>query len=200
MRKVRVGIIGNARNIPVPADSRVFSAMCKKALGIISDQLQLSPSEVVLVSGGAAWGDHVAVSLYLRSITETPFSGLELHVPCAWIPLNHAYEDDGVADWRVNPGHLANGLQRVFGTAISRDTLSEIEAARNVGAVVIDSAKGFHARNSAIAAASDYLIAFTSDDVEPISGGTADTWNKFNRGSGRRFHINIPSLIRQMME
>jgi hypothetical protein len=194
MNTVKVGIIGNARNIPPPADAHLFSLMCKKATHIITDQLSLSLSDVVLVSGGAAWGDHVAVALYLE---HRPLAGLELHIPCAWSSSNKAYEDTGSTDWRVNPGHLANSLHRSFAAAVSRETLTEIEMAKHLGAVLVDTDKGFHARNTAIAASSDYLIAFTSDETEPISGGTADTWKKFTRETKRRVHVNIPSLLQE---
>ena len=68
-----------------------FTSMVSTARAIIRQVLQLSPSQVHLVSGGSSYADHVAVVLYLESVlgqaettadavSET-FAGLTLHLP-----------------------------------------------------------------------------------------------------------------------
>lgn len=55
---------------------------------------------IELSSGGAAFSDHIGVVLALKYKCR-----LRLHLPCEF---NGRYVDTGVADWRVNPGRLAN--------------------------------------------------------------------------------------------
>lgn len=79
LRDVRVSVIGSARD----KDENVFKVshwplMMKSAREIIFQEWDLSPENVILVSGGAAWGDHIAVALH----KEFPKTRLELHLPC----------------------------------------------------------------------------------------------------------------------
>jgi len=60
--------------------------------------------EATLVSGGAAWADHIAVVVFLLGNCKS----LSLHLPCAWDVLREQYADTGEFDWRTNPGGTAN--------------------------------------------------------------------------------------------
>lgn len=151
------------------------------------DQLGHPWDGTTLVSGGAAWSDHVAVALFLRQALHTGCA-LELHLPAAW--AGQRFEDSGAKDWRANPGHLANMLHLQFKTQTGLSSLQELQAAKSLGAV-FRVHKGFHQRNTAVAARCDVLIAFTATPGPPQAGGTADTWNKFAKQNRRRFHVSL---------
>jgi len=130
------------------------------------------PQDTVLVSGGAAGADHVAVTLFLRGKVD----GLELHLPCEWNEM--MFVDTGVYYWKLNPGRTANAYHKQFSKHIGRSSLAEIEDAIGKGAKV-HVYKGFHERNTAIALSCDKCICFTWDaGAEPRGGGSLDTWRK----------------------
>jgi hypothetical protein len=160
----------------------LFRAMIKKAHKIIKEEFNLDPKDVTLVSGGASWADHVAVRLFLTG----KYKHLTLHMPCKW--LGSGFLDNGAYSWAVNPGRTANTYHKRFSQDIGRDTLGEIGSC---GAKIIDTYKGFHHRNTAVAR-SDFLIAFTwSDTDRPEKGGTLDTWNKC---VSRKVHVSLKEL------
>lgn len=167
---MHISIIGSA-DLNVAADK--FEVMVNTAESIIT-AFNLPWDQITLVSGGAAWADHVAVMVSLRHNTK-----LKLFLPCEWIPHDDSgnYADTHVRDWRVNPGYLANLYHMKFSVALKRDTLQDIETARRNGAL-IDVSPGFHKRNLKVAK-SDFLIAFTSSHTNepPPKGGTRHTWN-----------------------
>lgn len=122
------------------------------------------PQGCALVSGGAAWGDHVAVHLYL-----TREHTLTLHLPCPW--ENGRYQDMSSRDWRTNPGRLANQRHELFQRQTGIDSLQQIQSAIDRGAQVCIHS-GFHARNTEIAKVK-VLVASGC-----LKGGTLDTWKK----------------------
>ena len=83
--------------------------MRKEKAKEIVEELDLSSAH--LVSGGAAWSDHVAVELFLSD----EYDGLTLHMPCKWIRKEHY--DNGSYSWQTNPGKLANSCHRKFSYA-----------------------------------------------------------------------------------
>jgi hypothetical protein len=139
---------------------------------------------IELVSGGAAWADHVAVRLFL----DGKASSLTLHLPCPFV--DGKYLDTGSNDWRTNPGQSANYYHQKFSQAMGCDTLADIQTAISKGANVVVGA-GFHQRNSQIAK-SDVLLAFTwAVGDTPSDGGTLDTWNKCK---APKLHVQLNSL------
>jgi hypothetical protein len=68
----RVSIIGTegGRGAAEKMSQSMFQSMCQRASSIIELQFGLHRSNVILVSGGAAWSDHVAVQLYMDSVLE----------------------------------------------------------------------------------------------------------------------------------
>lgn len=184
---VKVSIIGTAGRDKTKVFSKeLFNKMVAAAKYILANL-----TDVTLVSGGAAWADHVAVKLFLEGFT----SKLILHLPCKWD--NGKFIDNGNFDWRINPGRTANYYHGKFSevleqtsTGIYFDTLSEIDAAIKKGAIITVN-NGFHARNNLVAQ-SEYLIAFTwSQNNSPTDGGTLDTWNKSN---GQKYHVCLQIL------
>lgn len=156
--------------------------MVEKAITIIKELKE----DVILVSGGAAWSDHVAVELFLNK-SNVFVKGLELHLPCSFV--NSKYLDNGMFDWKSNPGKTSNYYHQKFSVALGDRERSFKELNQvilNDAKVVIH--KGFHDRNSLVSK-SNYLIAFTWGKKEPEDGGTLDTWNKSNNSV--KIHVSL---------
>jgi hypothetical protein len=151
-----------------------FKAMCLVAEGLL-EQINDSNYPIThLVSGGAAWADHVAVRLFL----DKKAPGLRLFMPAAW--EDGSYHDNGNKDAYENPGGTANHYHKLFQQNAGVNSLSDIVIAQAHGAELIPVLKGFHARN-ALVAKSDFILACTFGDgrlVKPHSG-TEDTIRKY---------------------
>ena len=125
--------------------------------------------DITLVSGGAAFIDHVAVRLYLDQVLKCK---LILYLPCKF--------KDNKGEGKV--GETMNYYHERFTKKIKSDSLEEISLAIKRGAVVgcdEGTEGGFHYRNGFVAK-SDYIIAYTFNNGKdnPKDGGTLDTWNK----------------------
>lgn len=145
--------------------------------------------EYRLVSGGAAFADHIAVSLFLNNHSPN----ISLALPCKWDATNKKYFDSGSNDWRMNPGKIANHYHDAFREQTKINSLLELDSIyqkRKPPEVCwLDHFNGFHDRNSFVAK-SDYIIAFTSAKGEiPKDGGTSDTWNKATTKNKKHFTI-----------
>lgn len=190
-----VSIIGTAgrKEDGAKMTPELFEEMCKVAYNVIVLRWKLSPKTVCLVSGGAAWADHVAVSLFQRGMRGSVCGGLTLHLPCAFDGKTNQAVDTGSLDWRSNPGRVMNEYHKHFTSTVKWDTLSDIPKVEALGAI-IKIHNGFHKRNTHVAA-SKYLIAFTwgtSADT-PKDGGTLHTWNLAR--SANRLHIPLTTLL-----
>src|SRR5580765_5330998 len=87
---IRLGIIGTAGRKPeelklLTKEHMVW--MADNVRSYIKEILKTTPDKVVLVSGGSAWADHVAVQLYL----EKEFGGLELYLPSKYDAKHQRY-------------------------------------------------------------------------------------------------------------
>ena len=201
-----VSIIGTAGGKETGAlTSTLFERMVDRARSIITKDFGLNPENVILVSGGAAWSDHVAVELYLQGATRPDVSlvnvnppgtepsrwgGLQIYFPCPWLVDRVAHLDNGQSGWMANPGRLANKLHTTFANRMGRSTQADFFAAQSRGAI-LSNRSGFHARN-AVVAESQYLIAFTfGPNMEEYRGGTAHTWNLCR---GYKQHVSLETL------
>ena len=168
----------------------LYRLMVEKSAALIEGRFGMKLCSVHLVSGGAAWSDHVAVTLFL----EDRVAGLTLYLPCPLMTGEPpSFASNGSRSWKTNPGWLANDRHQSFSVEIGRHTLREIEAARLKGARIVTDYSGFHARNSAIAKNAERLIAFTwGADVAPAAGGTLDTWKK---ARCEKVHVSLGELV-----
>lgn len=138
-------------------------------------------SDIVLVAGGGAWCDHIAIDLYLSG----DYKGLVIHGPCRWTGLE--YDDNGAFDWRVNPGKTANHYHRTFSKATNKNSLSDIQNAIRKGAVYIEH-EYYHSRFSSISE-TDYLLCFTwSRNTRPEKGAHLDIWKK---AKCKKIHVSL---------
>lgn len=146
-----------------------FEAMCLVACTLIDQFKESNYPITTLVSGGAAFADHVAVKLFL----DKKILKLKLFLPCEW--ESGSFKDNGSKYFTKNPGGIANHYHRKFQSATGINSLSQIQIAKIEGAELIPVIKGFHARN-ALVAKSDFLLACTfGNGAEVKDGGTAHT-------------------------
>lgn len=171
--EITFAIIGTAgrKDDAAKLSKKHFEAMCLIASGLVEQCAENNYPISHLVSGGAAWADHVAVRLFLDK--KAPH--LRLFLPCEWD--NGAYKDNGDSgpdSWKTNPGKTANHFHKQFHNRTQINSLTEIQIAKAEGAELI-AGKGFHARN-ALVAKSDFLLAMTyGHEHEVKDGGTAHT-------------------------
>ena len=150
-----------------------FEAMCLIAEGLLEQFAESNYPITHLVSGGAAWADHVAVKLFL----DKKVPNLRLFLPCEF--EGGSFKDTGVKDPKVNPGGTANYYHKKFQIATNINSLTQIAIAKAEGAELIPVAKGFFARN-ALVAKSDFILACTfGNGAQVKDGGTSDTIEKY---------------------
>lgn len=147
---------------------------------------ELNPEDY-LVSGGAAWADHVAIWAYLNNLC----SGLTLHLPAPFRQGQYqgAYGTSGAA---------CNYYHDKFGKALGIDPYQHIAAAIEKGALVTQQpiAKGYAAmaaRNKLVANDCTHMVAFTfgTGDV-PADGGTKITWDM--AATKLRSHVSLAGV------
>ena len=115
---VTISIIGSAaRSLSdqIKFNSRTFHQAFNHAKFLITEFIRSNPSEkIVLVSGGSAWIDHIAVKLFLFFQLEDGIivQDLKLHLPCGYkeIPETQAirFDSDSSAGRRLNELNLPN--------------------------------------------------------------------------------------------
>ncbi|KAK5583377.1 hypothetical protein RB653_004970 [Dictyostelium firmibasis] len=186
-----IGVIGTTgRDKSRPLTSKHFDYMVdafEQYINKLKEQHKdkIDPNNITLVSGGAAWADHVAVDYFLKNPTTCK---LILYLPCLIVgEKTKQYQFD------TNHAHglITNGYHTNFSKQIGRDTIQDIIRAQEFGAILDNSAEGFKNRNTCIASSSDFLVAFTGvSGPAPLGGGTLDTWKKSK--SIYRHHISIP--------
>ena len=141
-----------------------------------------------LISGGAAWADHVAVSMFILGNSD----GLILELPCELTDTGR-FVDTGVRDFKKNPGGTANYYHELFSKKVGFDSFDHLKRTKEYAECTTSVGNGFFERNSKIAESADYCIALTfGNGAELKDGGTADTMKKFlKKGSGKSFHVDL---------
>ncbi len=172
-----------------------FAMMRSRVRNIIATIIQ-PHEDYRLVSGAAAWADHVAVSLFL--LGEARF--LTLHLPCKFYPEHYMFGCDDVNN-RVGDDRTfatSNHYHSIFSDINWREegqlqSRKEIADALETGAQFTVS-KGFFSRNTLVARDADYMIALTFGTGAKLKdGGTADTMKKFlmKKDPSNSYHINL---------
>lgn len=190
-----ISIIGTAGRGEVGEilNKKVYHKMVQTVAELIKT---LFKEDIILVSGGAAWSDHIAVDLYLiwNDFCEKPDSipvfdhkvDLILHLPTEFNFETTRFQGNKV-------GTTANYYHDLFSKALGYDTLYDIFHAKATGATVTVS-NGFFARNTEVAK-SNIIIAITNSPTDqPADGGTKDTWNKAKKET-LKIHISLQDII-----
>lgn len=180
-----VGIIGTAgrQGLHEQLDAVLWERMVVAARQIMTRDWQLDLNTVTLVSGGAAWADHVAVRLYRQGHVPQ----LRLHLPARWQAAAERFT------YETPAGRAANHYHLLFGEALQHDPWHELQQAAEQGAVFLDHYDGFLTRNRQVAQEAEYLLAFTfTPGAEPSpQSGTHYTWS---RCRGRKQHVCLLTL------
>jgi len=191
---LRVAIVGSAGRTDdgprIAADPAIWERMLAKARTLvyrIRERGDRPAGDIQLVSGGAAFADHVAVRLFL----DGDAGRLKLHLPGPFDPEASGFGPNPTGDVAALLRYHADFKRRC-----GVDVAADIRQAWRRGAA-IESHAGFAARNAAVAREADAMIAFTfapargaaiakfepgdAGHADPVaaglkSGGTAKTW------------------------
>lgn len=181
-----VAIIGTAgRDKDKPYNSALWEAMFEDATHRFGDK------HYGLVSGGAAWADHLAVELFLAYPDK--FKSLKLFLPA---PLGSNGKFVGPSR---SAGSASNWYHDSFEKATGIKSRANILLAAKRGAELIEEPEApglaaFFARNMEVAKAADACLAYTwGSGSEPADGGTKHTWNHFK--GKRRVHISLERFV-----
>jgi hypothetical protein len=193
---VSLGIIGSAgrRDDGPRMNQELYDAMLEKAKAVI-DVLRTEHHMTVvrLVSGGAAWADHVAVSLFLNGYAPA----LDLCLPCPF-DFKQVRFVEHYGGPRVDVGCTINFYHRKFSEKLEFDSRHRLMTAMQKDGCSVTKADGFKARNTLVAERSDTILAMTFGQgtlVKP--GGTADTVKKFlaRPNTGPAFHMDLAQKL-----
>jgi len=178
-----VGIIGSCGRTAAEqkvASPLLWKRMLARAKFVIGSVWKLPLDSIVLVAGGSAWSDHVAVALFLaqqRDHAESPdtwpaFAGLELYLPT---PL----EEDGFRKTTAT-GKRLNGLHHAFASTSQYDSLQDWKQLPKSAFRLCTPPNNFLARNRALAQRCTHLLAFPSSLAleESVHTGTSYTWQQ----------------------
>ena len=174
----KIAIIGTAgRDKTIPMSLALWHWM-------LDDASSHMPLHAHVVSGGAAWADHLAVALFLSGDAHK----LTLHLPAPF--ANGRFQGTSGSS-----GSAANYYHELFSRTIGINTLSQIQqvaSMEHVDGSFEPAAIGYTAmftRNKKVANA-DHMLAYTFGIGNvPADGGTANTWNLCK---GQRIHVPLP--------
>lgn len=158
-----------------------FGRMC----GTVNDILHGITKEPYLVSGGAAWADHVAVNLFNLGIVEY----LDLNLPAKWDYANCSYESS-------DAGFISNKYHQRFSNKVGINSLQELERALSRCRSTVSN--GFFKRNSDVAKAQAVIALTFGNGPQLKDGGTANTFRQYlDNLKGRKnvsFHVDLNDL------
>lgn len=181
MQERIIAVIGTAgRDRKQPMNHQHWDYMCN----ILGNELK--PSDH-LVSGGAAWADHVAVWAYMEGLCDQ----LTLHLPAPFNGRQYLGEYG-------TSGAAANYYHRLFSQTLginSRHQLHQVlEQCHSTTQPVRLGYQAMADRNRLVAEQCDHLLAFTfgPGDV-PADGGTLIAWN-MAEPSVHKAHVSLLSL------
>lgn len=138
-----------------------------------------------LVSGGAAWADHIAVILALRH--KSTFA-LNLHLPAVFMADGLGFVE---GPDKFDAGATANYYHKAFRRASGHKSLEELGNVIDMKTTKTVCYPGFKARNLMMAE-SDYVIALTFGEDDVKDGGTKHMVDHFLKDHTREKLIHIP--------
>ena len=179
-----LAIIGTAgRDKTKPFTRRLWEAMCEDA----RDRVRTHGFQTV-VSGGAAWADHLATHLFLTGLV----ARMTLHLPA---PLQSGH----FAGPFRSSGSAATYYHHRFSEVIGTRSIEELErcvARRECQLTqqpVAVGYRGMFERNKLVARDAGAILAYTWGDGDvPADGGTRHTWDQCDAQA--RWHIRLNDL------
>lgn len=175
-----IAVIGTAgRDKSIQMSPRHWDFMCST----LADELQ--PGDT-LVSGGAAWADHVAVWAFGTDLV----TDLTLHLPAPFV--NGQFKGE-----YGTSGNACNYYHELFSRVMGFDSRNHLVQAimhKNVALTTQRESSGYgamFARNKLVAEQCTHMVAFTFGEGDvPADGGTKMTWDL--AASKERCHVTIP--------
>jgi hypothetical protein len=210
--QIYVSVIGFAGWIPddVAAYATLDAAFYERMVAKAEQLIYSNPTRrVALASGGAAWADHVAVTLFLRHPTTTT---MQLYAPCSWDAATNRFKahtitevggDEVKLQKSTEAAEELNSRHEEFSAAIGRDTRAEIgriatlcDGTMHRCGVINVAHPGFKARDIQVARhADDLLFAFSwVRGPVPLFGGTLHTWEKAE-DTMFKYHVSLYELV-----
>jgi hypothetical protein len=190
---MKLAIVGTAgrKEDYARLNGRIYQQMIEKAK-IVMYKLRTERGMPIgcLVSGGAAWADHVAVELFL----EGSLLKLELHLPALFDRQAKRFREDGSDDC----GKIANFHHERFSRKIGFSSLHRLALAIGLPGCEMIVTTGFKRRNTMVAARSDALLAMTFGIGHCVkNGGTEDTVRKFleRHPQAPTYHMDLNQLL-----
>jgi|2_EtaG_2_1085320.scaffolds.fasta_scaffold01185_9 hypothetical protein len=181
---IKIAIIGTAgrKTDGVKLNRTIYQAIIED----VRHRLEIVREPIHLVSGGAAYMDHLAVLAYLRKFPNV--ESLELFFPCKW--QDEMFQRNGTQ--RKSTASVSNNYHEKFSLKMKgeKDTsLKQIQRALDNGARYHER-KGFYDRNLDVGYV-DYILAYTFGKslYQPKDGGTFHTWSKLKALT--KIHIPI---------
>lgn len=180
-----LAVIGTAgRDKSMPMSARLWALMC-------ADFATRVRPDDHLVSGGAAWADHLAVHAYLEGWCKH----LTLFLPA---PIVQGRFQGPLGDRRC-AANAANYYHSLFHSATGVNGLKQILQAIDKGASIHHEpiAPGYGAmfsRNKRVAAMAEGVVAYTFGvGDQPADGGTNNTWQQI--GGEDKTHVDLGALL-----
>lgn len=180
---IRLAIIGTSGRSP--NDLKMLTKahmewMVNNVKFYIREVLKISPEQIILVSGGSAWADHIAVQLYLGK----EFAGIELYLPSRFDAKHQRYIN-------THEGRKLNALHKQCQEKTDYPVFQELASTVSSKKCKVTIQRGFLPRNTLVARNCDYLIAFTFSKTDtPENGGTLDTWSKTKHQNKIHFSLH----------
>lgn len=216
---MRIGIIGTAGKRHKcqrrELDRELYIKMIDASISVLN-QYCTNSHQIHLISGGAAWSDHIAVALKtLHVLTrddvedtesmnmETSPLPLTIYSPCDFILDEMEFEDNGKRGYQENPGRLANQYHSSFSSKVGFNSLEEIYELMILFDVELivpppdpEYKSMFHRRNQIVAEESDVLMVFGwSDELKDVGGGTSDTVKRFKKAKNIRRWNDMEEIV-----
>jgi len=181
---MKIAIIGTAgRDKSIPMSKELWHWMVED----VSSRIQ---QDDILISGGAAWADHLAVELFLSNKCRE----LILHLPAPF-----SLESGKFSGPHYNSASSAcNFYHGKFSKIIGYNSLHQIAEviSRNQLITFEPPSYGFAGmfeRNRKVATSCDSLIAYTfGRDDKPKDGGTKHTWDLCKV---EKVHVPLPKMV-----
>jgi hypothetical protein len=172
MSDVTLAIIGTAgrKEDKQKLTSYIWEEMCRKA-ELLCKKLESELGPIALVSGGAAWADHVAVAMHCWRPADRPLT--------LWFPE------------KEKDLETARHYHKHFSEMIGRDTWSEFDelvaTKHHFG--------GFLDRNKRVAESATHYLAMTFGDGPNVKdGGTSHTVSLMNERGVPGWHLDLNTL------
>jgi hypothetical protein len=187
---MRVGVIGTAgRNCLDRLNADVYDKMALDFENILRNIREVENKSIELVSGGAAWVDHLAVRIYLEDIVSV--ESIHLYLPCKFYLLNSCF------DCYSQEGKTLNFYHGKFSSIIIEEDLDFFYSRKQLSMVIDNESNytvisGFKNRNIEVGKV-DLLVAYTFGKNVPLSGsGTWHCWK--NSIAKKKIHRCISLL------